>query len=166
LKTKYLILAALFAALIFISIYFFSVPNGFGGVIHFGDALIFIAAALLPLPYAMAAAAIGAGLFNLARVPIWFPFTIVIKPILTLCFNSKSEWILDGKRNIIAPFVACALNTILYFGANWLLFDQYAAMGAFVPLLIQGLGSIIFYFIIAFALDKIGIKRLMKTKNQ
>ena len=163
-KTRNLILAALFAALIFISIYFFSIPNGFGGVIHFGDALIFIAATILPLPYAMAAAAIGAGLFNLARVPIWFPFTIVIKPILTLCFNSKGERILDGKRNMIAPFIAAILNTILYFGANWLLFDQYAAIGAFIPLLIQGAGSIVFYFIIAFALDKIGIKRLFKKK--
>ena len=163
-KTRYLTLAAFFAALIFISIYFFSVPNGFGGVIHFGDALIFIAAALLPLPYAMAAAAIGAGLFNLARVPIWFPFTIVIKPILTLCFNSKGERILDGKRNMIAPFIAAVLNTVLYFGANWLLFDRYAAVGAFVPLLIQGAGSVVFYFVIAFALDKVGIKRLLKKK--
>ena len=163
-KTRHLILAALFAAMIFISIYFISVPNGFGGVIHFGDAIIFIAATILPLPYAMAAAAIGAGLFNLARVPIWFPFTIVIKPILTLCFNAKGERILDGKQNMIAPFIAAVLNTILYFGANWLLFDRYAAVGAFIPLLIQGAGSIVFYFIIAFALDKIGIKRLMKKK--
>jgi len=158
-------MAALFAALIFVAIIFFHVPNGFGGVIHFGDALIFIAATILPFPYAMAAAAIGAGLFNLVRVPIWLPFTIVIKPILTLCFKSKGDKILEGKRNFIAPFAAALINTVLYFGANWLLFDQYTAVAAFIPLLIQGVGSIIFYFVIAFALDRIGIKNLLKKRN-
>jgi len=156
--TKRLILTALFAALIFISIIFFHVPNGFGGVIHFGDAIIFIAATILPFPYALFAAAIGAGMFNLVRVPIWLPFTIVIKPIMTLCFTSKGNSILVSKRNIIAPFAAAAINTILYFGANIILFDWYAAVGAFIPLVIQGVGSVVFYLIIAYALDRTGLK--------
>lgn len=160
--TKRLVVSALFAALIFISITFFHVPNGLGGVIHFGDALIFIAAAVLPFPYALPVAAIGAGLFNLVMIPIWLPFTIVIKPIMTLCFTSKGDRILSTKRNIIAPFAAAAINTILYLGANWLLFDQYTAFGAIAPLLIQGGGSIIFYFIIAFAFDRVGVMKFMK----
>ena len=159
-----MVLSALFAALIFVSIIFFHVPNGLGGVIHFGDALIFIAAAILPFPYAIPVAAIGAGLFNLVVIPIWLPFTVVIKPIMTLCFSSKkADTILGTTRNIIAPFAAAAINTVLYFAANWILFDQYTAYGAFLPLLIQGAGSIVFYFIIAYALDRIKLKaRLMK----
>ena len=164
-KTRRLVLAALFAALIFVAILFFHVPNGLGGFIHFGDALIFIAAAVLPFPYAIAVAAVGAGMFNLVRAPIWLPFTVVIKPLMTLCFGSKGERIFEGKRNIIAPFAGAGINTVLYFFANWLLFDQYTAIGAFIPLVIQGVGSVVFYFIIAYALDRIGVKSLLKRRG-
>lgn len=163
LRSRHLVLSALFAALIFVSIIFFHVPNGLGGVIHFGDALIFVAAAMLPFPYALPVAAIGAGMFNLVMVPIWIPFTIIIKPIMTLCFTSKTPGILTAKRNIVAPFAAAAINTILYFGANWVLFDLFTAYGAFIPLLVQGFGSVVFYFMIAFVIDRIGLKERVFT---
>jgi len=160
-KVKHMVMAALFATLIFVSILFIHVPNGQGGVIHVGDSLIFLAAVFLPFPYAIPAAALGAGLFNLVRVPIWLPFTIVIKPLMTLCFTNKGDQILV-KRNIIAPFVAVTINTVLYFFANWILFDYYAATGAIAALLIQGGGSLITYFALAAALDAIGFKRRVK----
>ncbi|MCL2399076.1 MAG: TIGR04002 family protein [Defluviitaleaceae bacterium] len=156
-KNKKIALSALFAALIFIVISI-HIPNGMGGVIHFGDALIFIAATLLPFPYAIAVAAIGAGLFNLVFAPVWLPFTIVIKPIMTLCFTSKSNRILGTKRNIIAPIIGAIINTVLYFGANWILFDNNTAIAALTGLSIQGVGSIVFFFAIAIALDQAKIK--------
>ena len=164
-KTKPLILSAIFAAIIFVNIMFFHIPNGMGGVIHFGDSLIFLAAAILPFPYAMFVAGLGAGLFNLVRVPIWLPFTIVIKPLMTLCFTSKSDTILGSKRNMIAPFFGVTINTVLYFFANWFLFDQYTAVGAFPALLIQGAGSFIFFYILAYALDRVGVKNILKRRG-
>ena len=162
-QTKHLVISALFAAVIFVSITFFHIPNGLGGVIHFGDGLIFIAAVILPFPYAIPVAAVGAGLFNLLRVPIWLPFTVVIKPLMTLCFTSKCETILGESRNLIAPFVALVINTGLYFIANWILFDRYIAIAAVPPLLVQGGGSVIIFFVIAYALDRVGLKaRLSK----
>jgi len=150
----------MFIALIFLAIFQFSVPNGFGGVIHFGDSLIFVAAALLPAPYSLFVAALGPGLFNLARVPIWFPFTIVIKPLMALCFSHKEERILGSIRNRIAPFLAAGINTGLYFLANMFLFDGWAGGVAALPgLVIQGVGSIIFFYIIAVALDMSGAKK-------
>ena len=168
-STKSLAFSGMFAALIFISIFFLSIPNGFGGVIHFGDALIFTAAAILPFPYGLIAAAVGPGLFNLVRVPIWFLFTILIKPLMALCFTDKAATILGSRRNIIAPFFAAGINTILYFFANMALFSlgmlpsahvgAWAAGVAALPgLVIQGVGSVVFYFIIAKALDKARIK--------
>jgi uncharacterized repeat protein (TIGR04002 family) len=159
--TKRLVLSSLFAALIFVSITFFHVPNGLGGVIHFGDALIFIAAVLLPFPYALPVAAVGAGMFNLLMAPVWLPFTIVIKPLMTLCFTSEGNTVLGPVRNIIGPFAGLTINTFLYFCANWILFTHYTAVAAAPALLIQGGGSIIFYFVIACALDRIGIKNLL-----
>lgn len=60
---KKLAFGALFAALIFCGTYFIKLPMPFSeGYIHAGDGFVFLAAALLPAPYAMGAAAIGAGL--------------------------------------------------------------------------------------------------------
>lgn len=54
---------AVFAAMItLMTAYIFHIPTGMNeGYIHFGDALIYVAAAILPLPYACAAGAIGGG---------------------------------------------------------------------------------------------------------
>ena len=53
--------AALFAAAIAVmTAYMFHIPIPTGGYIHLGDALIYLAACLLPAPYAAAAAAAAA----------------------------------------------------------------------------------------------------------
>ena len=171
-STKALSASGMFAALIFVSIYFLAIPNGFGGFIHFGDALIFTSAALLPFPYGLMVAAVGPGLFNLARgAAMWLPFTVLIKPLMTLCFTSKYAKILGSKRNIAAPFAAATINTVLYFFANMVLFafgamspelghaGAWAAGVAALPgLAIQGVGSVVFFFIIARTLDRAGVK--------
>lgn len=55
-------ITALFAAAIAVmTAYLLHIPIP-GGYVHIGDSLIYLAASLLPLPYAVAAAAIGAGL--------------------------------------------------------------------------------------------------------
>ena len=154
-----LIISAMFTAIIFMSITLTRVPNGFGGFIHFGDSLIFIAATLLPFPYGLVAAGMGPGLFNLMQGPQWFPFTIVIKPLMALCFTNSGGTILGNMRNRIAPFVAGAINTVLYFCANIILFDSAIAVSALPGLLIQGGGSIVFFFIIATALDRLQVKK-------
>ena len=61
----------LFAAMIaLMTAYIFHIPYGAnGGYIHFGDALIYIAAVLLPRPYALAAAAIGGGVIDQDAYP-------------------------------------------------------------------------------------------------
>ena len=55
-----IVFTALFAALI-LAVTRLSVPIALG-YIHLGDAMIYLAALILPAPYAAAAAAIGAGL--------------------------------------------------------------------------------------------------------
>ena len=71
-KIYTLTLSGVFAALITIfTAYIGHIPVGVnGGYIHFGDGLIYLAATILPLPYAMLAGAIlhWTGLF---AFPIW-----------------------------------------------------------------------------------------------
>ena len=90
---KKMVLTAFMAALItLLTAYICHVPIGINeGYIHFGDAFIYIAAAILPTPYAMAAGAIGAGLADLLTAPVWAPATIIIKLLLVLPFTSKEN---------------------------------------------------------------------------
>ena len=70
---KLLTASAMFAAMITLTTaYLFHIPVGVnGGYIHFGDAFIYLAAGLLPMPYACAAAAIGGGLADfVSGVPL------------------------------------------------------------------------------------------------
>lgn len=62
-RIKYITLTGLMAAMIaLMTAYICHIPTGTnGGYIHFGDSLIYIAATLLPTPYALAAAAIEIG---------------------------------------------------------------------------------------------------------
>lgn len=162
-NTLLLVKSATFIAIIFLVIYFLRMPNGLGGFIHFGDSLVFIAASLVPVPFSLLIAALGPGLFNLAAEggAIWFPFTIIIKPIMALCFTSNGDSILSPVRNRVAPFLAAVINTVLYFIANMILFDGWTTGVAALPgLLIQGGGSIVFFFVIAAALDRLKIKRM------
>ena len=65
-KLYRLVTAALFAAAIAVmTAYMLHIPIPTGGYIHIGDALIYLAACLLPAPWAMAAGAVGAGLADL-----------------------------------------------------------------------------------------------------
>ena len=71
-KIRYLATAGIMAALItLMTAYICHIPVGTnGGYIHFGDSLIYLAAVLLPRPYALAAAAIGGGLADLLTTPM------------------------------------------------------------------------------------------------
>ena len=74
----YVVMAALFAAMITVfTAYVLRIPAG-NGYIHLGDSFIFLAASLLPLPYAIVAAAVGAGLADALTAPLWVIATVII----------------------------------------------------------------------------------------
>ena len=69
---RQLVLTALFASAITVmTAYILHIPIPTGGYIHLGDALIYLAACLLPAPYAAAAAAQGGGNGHPATPPQW-----------------------------------------------------------------------------------------------
>lgn len=85
-KTKQLTSCALFAALIFgATLTGAMAPIGGGAYIHIGDAMIYLAVLLLPAPYAVASAAVGAALadFTLGSTIYIIP-TIIVKSLVVL----------------------------------------------------------------------------------
>ena len=134
--TKHLVLAALFAALTFVlTAYFFHVPVGVnGGYIHFGDSMIYLAASVLPLPYAMAAGAIGAGLSDLiSGGAMWVLPTVIIKALICLVGYYLAESIITGSFWVGLPSAPLTL--------------------------IQSAGSSALYILLALAFDKAQLKR-------
>ncbi len=161
-KLRYITLAGLFAALIALfTAYILHIPAGPNGYIHLGDALIYLAAALLPAPYAMAAGAIGGGLADLLTAPMWAPATVIIKILIVIPFTSKHNKLL-AKRNLIAPVIAMLITITGYYFAELILYGKETAFLVSVTSnSIQGLGSAAVFYILGAALDKTGVKTLI-----
>lgn len=160
-KTGLMVKVGVFAALIaIVTAYGFRIPNGYGGYIHLGDVLIYICAVLLPTKYAVFAAAIGGGFADLlANAPMYIIPTIIIKSLLVLCFTSKGEKILN-RRNLIAPIICIFITSIGYTIANIILTGSLqVAMMVIILDCIQPIASGIIFYVIAFALEKLEIKK-------
>lgn len=158
---KNLCAAGLFAAMItLMTAYMFHIPYGANnGYIHFGDMLIYLAAVLLPRPYALAAAAIGGGLADLLTAPMWMPATIIIKMLIVLPFTSHSDRILTV-RNKTAPLFAGVISIAGYYLAEVILFGSFAAPVASVfGNLVQAVGSAVLFFVVAVVFEKGNLKK-------
>jgi uncharacterized repeat protein (TIGR04002 family) len=162
-QVRLLTSTAIFAAMItLMTAYICHIPDGInGGYIHFGDGLIYIAATLLPMPYALAAAAIGGGLADLLTAPMWAPATIIIKMLLVLPFTRKKDKIVNA-QNIVALFLAALISGAGYYLANAFFMGGFE--GGFIAYLlsgnlVQGAGSAVVFVVLGAVLDKIGFKK-------
>ena len=136
-KLRYMTISAVFAAAItVVTAYFLHIPiPGSSGYMHLGDTLIYLVACLLPTPYAVFAASVGAGLADFLTAPMWVIPTVIIKAIVAMQFTCKSEKILT-KRNTIAVFATAIVSPVLYSLAFCIMSGTWAA---FVP---QFMGTI------------------------
>lgn len=157
-----LIIAALFAAMICVSIQFIHIPIGGQGYFNIGDAFIYLAASLLPVPYACMAAAVGGALGDiLAGGPAWIPFTIVIKICVALTFTSKKMNFIT-RRNIAALFTAWPITCGGYYLAEALLYGNWIAPAAgLAGNTIQVIASGVLFAVLASVFDKMQLKRRM-----
>ncbi|MBC8584140.1 TIGR04002 family protein [Youxingia wuxianensis] len=164
-NSRLVTLSALFAAMITLTTaYLFHIPIGSnGGYMHFGDAFIYLAASILPTPYACAAAAIGGGLADfVSGVPIWIIPTVIIKPLTAVWFTNKKARLLC-RQNVAALFLAGIVSNTgyylaeVFFTGNWIgpLAAQWGG-------LLQSGGSAIVFVILAAALDKLNFKDQFK----
>lgn len=158
-EINHLTTAGIIAALItLMTAYILHISIGVnGGYIHIGDALIYLAAALLPTSYALAAAAIGAGLADLLTAPMWAPATIVIKLLLVFCFTNKSPKIVT-LRNVLATIPACIITVGGYYLAEYILFGAWPVPLSVLQNLLQSAGSTFVFAVLGLGLDKAHVK--------
>ena len=160
------VMTAVFAALICLTTAFLlHIPVGTaGGYIHLGDAFIYLAAAFLPTPFAMAAASIGAGLADiLTGAPHWALFTVVIKAAMAACFTSKSTKILCV-RNTVAAAAAGVVGMVGYYFAEVLLFGNWITplWSTLTGGTVQAVGGAVLFWVSGAALDRANVKSRLK----
>jgi uncharacterized repeat protein (TIGR04002 family) len=161
------ILAGVLAAMVCMATTFLHIPIVGGGYVHLGDTVIYLTAALLPTPYAMAAAAVGAGLADVLVAPMWAPFTVVIKAVMALTFTAKKERLLCG-RNAVAPLLAGIIGVagyyvaevaILCFSGGKLAVSAVTAVAAIPFNAMQEVAGGVAFLLLALALDRMNIKK-------
>lgn len=168
---KSIVLAGLMAAMICLATTFLHINVGTSGYIHLGDAVIYLAAALLPTPYAVAAASIGGVLADVfSGAAVWALPTAIIKAVMVLTFTAKNERILC-RRNCLAPlwaglvcvggYYVAEMVILVLGGSAW----AAAAIGAVAGIsfnTLQVVGCGIAFIAVALGLDRLDIKKRLE----
>lgn len=150
---RYLTIAALWAAMIFLAIFLIKIPlvNGYANI---GDALIFTCALLLPTSYAMGAGAIGACIADIiSGYAVYAPFTFAIKAVMVLWFipfkKAKVKWL----RHWLPSLLAGITGALLYFLTDYLLYGMGGAIASLPGNIGQCAANCILYTAIAYILE-------------
>ncbi|MEE0265083.1 MAG: TIGR04002 family protein [Acutalibacteraceae bacterium] len=157
-KVRLMCMAGVFTALVFVVTAYLHIPTN-NGYIHVGDGIIYLAACLLPWPYAMVVGAGGAMLADcLTGFAIWAPASVVIKALTALLFSSKKDSIIN-LRNSTALLPAALLCAGGYYLYEALLYGNLIAPLAGIPAsLTQSIASSIIFVVAGLSLDKMKIK--------
>ena len=144
-KLKDMTITALATALIFVTTIMIQIPNGIGGYIHFGDALLLLFAMILSPRNAFLAAGLGSSLADLlSGYTIYVLPTFIIKGFMGLCF---SHFYRENKnaRTWIGFFICASILVLGYFITELFLYQSISVAGiSIIPNLIQvGSGIII-----------------------
>lgn len=165
---KLMALAAMFAAMICVTTaYLFHIPVGVNnGYIHLGDAFIYLAAAFLPWPYAIGAAAVGAATADiLTGAAVWAVPTMIIKALMVLPFSSKGHRIL-GLRNIMGVLFSGILCVGGYYLAEGLMYGSWIMSFAGIwPGILQSIGGGLLFLLLGVALDKADMKQRLLSRS-
>ena len=157
-KIKLMCFASIFTAIVFVFTAYLHIPSH-TGYTHVGDAFIYLAACMLPWPYAMFVGAAGAFLADtLTGFAIWAPGSIIIKTAAVLFFSRRSKKIVCW-RNILALIPAWILCIGGYYLYEALLTGSFAAPLAGIPgYITQCILSTALFVIGGIAMDRLNVK--------
>ena len=155
-KLIFTVYAGLFAALTALLTATLHIPVG-NGYIHCGDAVIFLAAAVLPLPYAAGAAAVGGMLADLlSGYAVYALPTFLIKGLLALAFSRIGGERMLCRRRLLGMIVCGLISVLGYWITAVLLYGGWQAQ--FIETVpgncIQAVGSAAVYAVIAGAMER------------
>lgn len=164
-QIRLMCITGIFTAIVFVFTAYLHIPSH-TGYTHVGDGFIYLAACMLPLPYAMFVGAGGALLADcLTGFAIWAPGSVIIKTVAVLFFSRKSERIIN-LRNLLALLPAWAVCIAGYY-----LYEVLITGNFIVPLLgipgyiTQSVLSSVLFIAAGLAMDKLNVKNTMIGGN-
>lgn len=163
-KLRYICISGVFFALVFVFTAYVHVPVfSSNGYTHVGDAFVYLAACILPAPYAIFAGAGGAALADvLTGFAVWAPGTVIIKSAAVLCFSRKGGKIITV-RNLSALVPAWAICIGGYYLYESLITLNFIAPAAGIPgYVIQSALSSALFVLSGKALEGLGVRRIIE----
>ena len=156
---------AIFTALVYVVTAYLHIPT-YNGYVHIGDGFIFIAACLLPTPYAMFVGASGAMLADLLTgFAVWAPGSLIIKALTAMLFTSKAGKIIT-RRNVLMLIPATAICAGGYYLYEVLITGSFLASLAGIPgSLLQSVASGIVFVSLGLTMDRMGIRNKILGEN-
>ena len=155
-RLLHLVYAGLFAALTALLTAALHIPVT-NGYVHCGDAVIYLSAALLPLPYAVGASAVGGALADLlSGYPLYALPTLIIKAMLAACFSLCGGDRLLCRRRFAAMLLCGVISVVGYWLTAVILYGGWRAqLIATAPgNCMQAIASALVYTLIAAALQR------------
>lgn len=160
-KIRLMCIAGIFTAIVFVFTAYLHIPSH-TGYTHVGDGFIYLAACILPLPYAMFVGAGGALLADcLTGYAIWAPGSIIIKTVAVLFFSRKSARSISI-RNLLALIPAWAVCIGGYYLYEALITGNFVAPLSGIPgYITQSVLSSILFVVAGLAMDKLNAKNTL-----
>lgn len=148
---------AALTAIVFVLTAYLHIPSHVGFV-HIGDGVIYLAACMLPLPYAIFVGAVGGALADLlSGFAIWAPGTVIIKAIGVLFFTRRKNFV--SLRNIFALIPAALICIFGYYAYDALIIGSFVSALAGIPgYIMQCVLSSALFVALGFSFDKARFK--------
>lgn len=160
-KIRLMCFAGVFTAIVFVFTAYLHIPSH-TGYTHAGDGFIYLAACILPLPYAMFVGAGSAFLADcLTGFAIWAPGSVIIKTATVLFFSRKKSKIISW-RNMLALLPAWAVCIGGYYLYEALITGNFIAPISGIPgYITQSVLSGILFVAVGLAMDKLNVKHMI-----
>lgn len=158
---------AMFTAIIFVMTRFISVPVA-SGYVHFGDALVYVAASVLGGPWAFFAASAGEALADIAYGMTYYaPATFIVKALIAVPYvylYKKSEKILTPVTALMT--IVSGVITVGGYYISDLIIDKSYAIVNIPGNVIQAVGSAVIFIVVGAAFDAAGLKKKLFLKRE
>ena len=153
-RIRRLALSGVLTALVFVVTAYLHIPTA-NGYIHVGDGFIYLAACLLPLPYAIAVGSGGALLADLLTgYAIWAPGSVVIKALCAVLFFGRRRCVICS-YSCLALLPAAAVTAGGYYLYEALLYGNLIAPLAGIPAsLLQASASAAVFVLLGLSVDR------------
>ena len=119
-KTKNMVMAALFAALVCVATMIIKIPSPLKGYINLGDCIVLLSGWMLPPAYGFLAAGIGSALADLfSGYVVYAPATFIIKSLMAFIvfygFKLLNKKIPNTSSRVVAGLTAELFMILGYF---------------------------------------------------